>query len=62
MLFFDPLNKVAVIDRKGSEIPAIRYVDLRPGTWVYENGDTEFSFYVPDAKSVQVAGIGGFQS
>ncbi len=60
MLFFDPLNKVAVIDRKGSEMPSIRYVDVKPGIRVYENGDTEFTFYAPDAKSVQVAGIGGF--
>ena len=60
MLFFDPLNKVAVIDKKGSEMPSIRYVDVKPGIRVYENGDTEFTFYAPDAKSVQVAGIGGF--
>jgi enterochelin esterase-like enzyme len=60
MLFFDPINKV-VAAKKGKEgYAALYYKPVKPGVRVTENGDAEFTFYAPNAKSVQVAGIGGY--
>lgn len=60
MLFFDPLNKKAVFKKDAEGKNSIHYEEVKPGVRVYENGDTEFTFDAPEAKSVQVAGIGGF--
>ncbi|MBR5045806.1 MAG: hypothetical protein IKX72_04090, partial [Oscillospiraceae bacterium] len=35
------------------------YYDLPKGVEVLENGDVNFAYNAPDAKSVQVAGTGG---
>ncbi len=58
-LFFDPINKVAkfVENEKGEK--KIYYVDEMPAVRVLENGDVEFNYYAPGAKSVRVEGIGG---
>ena len=57
-LFFDPLNKkVAHFDKAG--MAQMGYVDQRPAVAVLENGDVEFCFYAPQAKTVQVAGVSG---
>ena len=61
MLFFDPINKVAEVEfDPGFKNGKLRYVDVKPGVRVLENGDVEFNFFAPNAKSVQVAGIGGY--
>lgn len=61
MLFFDPINKVADIrlDSRGG-YTGVYYRSVKPGVKILENGDAEFTFYAPDAKQVQVAGIGGY--
>lgn len=58
-LFFDPVEKDLVLasDEKGR--PMGRYVPKPTGVQVLENGDVIFRYYAPNAKSVQVAGIGG---
>ena len=58
MLFFDPLNKKAVFEEKDGEMN-IYYVDEKPGVKIRENGDVEFNYYAPGAKSVKVKGLGG---
>lgn len=61
MLFFDPLNKIVEIAAgKNDGYTSIHYVDVKPGVQVLENGDAEFTFYAPDAKTVQVVGLGGY--
>ena len=63
MLFFDPLNKkVALKDGGGDITERIYYVDEKPGVRLLENGDVEFNYYAPEAKSVKVKGIGGSMS
>ena len=62
MLFFDPLNKRAVLYRSNEDADIaerIYYVDEKPGVRILENGDVEFNYYAPGAKSVKVKGIGG---
>lgn len=57
-VFFDPINKQAQfheVDGKRS----ITYGDTRTAVKVEENGDVTFSFYAPEAKKVEVAGISG---
>lgn len=57
-LFFDPIGKKVVLEmRDGREY--LYYVEDRPGVEVQENGDVIFSMYAPEAKTVEVAGIGG---
>ncbi|MBP5305534.1 MAG: enterochelin esterase, partial [Lachnospiraceae bacterium] len=55
-LFFNPLNMG--ITSAGS-IDTLKYVDKRPGTAVYNDGTVTFSFFAPDAKKVEVAGMSG---
>lgn len=61
MLFFDPPYKVAKFATEDGRLK-IWYENEKKGVQVHENGDVEFNFYAPDAKSVQVAGLGGGMS
>lgn len=58
-LFFDDVhrNLVLAVDKEGR--PAGKYAVIPDGCKVHENGDVTFSFYAPNANSVQVAGLGG---
>lgn len=56
-LFFDPLNKKAVFPDSG--VGGIYYEAERPAVVVFENGDVEFTYYAPNARTVEVAGISG---
>lgn len=58
-LFFDPVDRDLIFDTDPEGRPMGRYSKKYPGVQVLENGDAVFHFYAPDAKSVQVAGIGG---
>ena len=58
-LFFDPLNKSPIFEKEENGEVRIHYVDDKPGVRVLENGDVEFNYYAPNAKSVRVEGIGG---
>lgn len=55
ILFFDPVN--VKVEADGINPP--KHFDEKQGVIVYENGDVEFNFYAPNAKSVRVAGAGG---
>ncbi len=57
-LFFDPIYKKAHITRENGK-DSIGYVEDRRGVEVSKEGDVTFSMYAPEAKSVEVAGIGG---
>lgn len=61
-LFFDPLNMKTsfTVDEEGKR--KMSYVRDRVGVTVYDNGEVEFCYYAPGAKSVQVAGISGSMS
>lgn len=58
-LFFNPayLKMRLYTDEKGNTGP--RHCPEKEGVRILENGDVEFNFYAPDAKSVEVAGLGG---
>ncbi len=58
-LFFDDVhrNLVLAVDSEGR--PAGKYVVIPEACKVHENGDVTFSFFAPNASSVQVAGLGG---
>ncbi len=58
-LFFDPVNKDLILatDEKGN--PAGKYIDKPRGVVVDEEGVAHFTFFAPNAKTVEVAGIGG---
>jgi len=58
-LFFDDVcrNLIFATDKDGR--PAGRYAFRPEACKVHENGDVTFSFYAPNAKQVQVAGLGG---
>lgn len=58
-LFFDDVHRNLIFARDKDNRPAGRYAIIPEGCHVHENGDVTFSFYAPDAKSVQVAGLGG---
>ncbi|HEX2947379.1 MAG TPA: alpha/beta hydrolase-fold protein [Clostridia bacterium] len=58
-LFFDPFNKSPRFEKKENGEVSIHYVDERHGVRVLENGDVEFNYYAPDAKSVRLEGLGG---
>lgn len=61
MLFFDPIHQVADIRAdSGGGYSGIYYRNVKPGVQVTAPGTAEFTFYAPEAKSVQVAGIGGY--
>lgn len=58
-LFYDPeyLKMQLFTDSEGKIGP--RHVFDMPGVTVFKDGDVRFSFYAPNAKSVQVAGMPG---
>lgn len=61
-LFFDPLN-MKISFTKGEDGKAkMAYVREREAVTVYDNGEVEFCYYAPGAKSVQVAGMSGSMS
>ncbi len=55
-LFFNPLNMG--ITSSGT-LESLRYVDKKTGTAVYKDGTVIFSFFAPEAKTVEVAGMSG---
>lgn len=74
MLFFDPPAKRVVFRTpppvtKAAEkpedkpspfkAPPVDIVDVEPAAKVLPNGDVRFRFYAPEAKKVEVAGLGG---
>ncbi len=74
MLFFDPPEKWGTFKRPPKppeqtegkkrspffgEKPVIEIEPIEPGVKVLENGDVRFRFFAPEAKTVEVAGIGG---
>ncbi|HEX3075598.1 MAG TPA: alpha/beta hydrolase-fold protein [Lachnospiraceae bacterium] len=60
-LFFDQLNKKAMMEKMDDEI-SITYVEDRSGVRISENGEVQFSLYAPGARKVEVAGISGSMS
>lgn len=58
-LFFDPVNKDLVLRTDENGNPAGKYVDKPQGVVVDQEGTAHFSFLAPNAKKVEVAGIGG---
>lgn len=57
-LFFDPVNKKALLIKKnGKEF--VGYQEDRPGIIVTKDNEVIFSMYAPDAQSVEVSGVGG---
>lgn len=58
-LFFQPVNKdlIRVTDENGN--PAGRYIEKPQGVTVDEEGTAHFTFFAPNARTVEVAGIGG---
>lgn len=61
-LMFDCVNRR--FDVFADEDGTVRghYIMVRPGVRLLENGDVEFNFYAPGARSVEVAGCGGRMS
>ena len=57
--FFDPIHKEVTMDWDAVP-PTIAYYDERPSVTVGENGTVEFYMHAPNAKKVQVAGLGGY--
>ena len=56
-LFFDPVNKKALLIKKnGKEF--VGYQEDRPGIIVTKDNEVIFSMYAPDAQSVEVSGVG----
>ena len=53
-LFFTPANLKMTLSAGGP-----RHILEKDGVEVLDNGDVIFNYYAPDAKSVEVAGIGG---
>jgi enterochelin esterase-like enzyme len=58
-LFFDPVDRDLVFASDEAGRPMGKYVKKHPGVEVKPNGDAVFYYHAPNAKSVQVAGIGG---
>lgn len=60
-LFYDPayLKMKLFTDEEGNTGP--RHTYDYPGVTAREDGSVEFCFYAPNAKKVQVAGLGGLQ-
>ncbi|HEX2945394.1 MAG TPA: alpha/beta hydrolase-fold protein [Clostridia bacterium] len=72
MMFFDPPDKLIQLrnpfpdlnssgHRKSpfdEKLLQIEYVDIEPAVKVLDNGDVRFRFYAPEAKTVEVAGLG----
>ncbi len=59
MLFFDPLNKKAVFEKRPDGRSRIYYVAEKPGVEILDFGVARFNYYAPDAESVRVKGWGG---
>ena len=59
MLFFDPLNKKAVFEKRPDGRNRIYYADEKPGVEILDFGTARFNYYAPDAESVRVKGWGG---
>jgi enterochelin esterase-like enzyme len=61
-LFYDPayLGMKIFTDKDGKAGP--RHTVAERGVQVHENGDVTFCYYAPNAKSVEVAGTGGFMT
>ena len=58
-LFFDEVYKTLVFDNDAQGRPMGYFVNVPEGAKVLANGDVYFSYYAPDAKTVEVTGIGG---
>ena len=58
-LFFDEVYKTLVFDNDAQGRPMGYFCDVPEGVKVLPNGDVYFSYYAPDAKTVEVTGIGG---
>ncbi len=58
-LFFDEVYKTLVFDNDAQGRPMGYFCDVPEGAKVLPNGDVFFSYYAPDAKTVEVTGIGG---
>ena len=58
-LFFDEVYKTLVFDNDEQGRPMGYFCDVPEGAKVLPNGDVFFSYYAPDAKTVEVTGIGG---
>jgi hypothetical protein len=58
-LFFDDVHKKLIFASDANGRPAGKYKDIPQGAKVMPNGDVYFSYYAPDAKCVEVTGIGG---
>ena len=61
-LNFDSVNRRFDIYADPGEKVRGHYVMVKPGVKVLENGDVEFNFYAPEARTVEVAGCGGRMS
>lgn len=62
ILNYDPLNKVGRFSGDPSSVRAyqgISYVDCEPAVRILAPGQARFTFYAPQAGTVEVAGIGG---
>jgi enterochelin esterase-like enzyme len=55
MLFFDPID--IRVDQSGGGFP--KHYSEKKGVVIRENGDVEFNYFEPNAKSVKVKGMGG---
>ena len=58
-LNYDCINRRFDIFAAPGESVRGHYVMIKPGVRLLENGDVEFNFYAPEAKTVEVAGCGG---
>lgn len=58
-LFFDPVDRDIVLATDDAGNPMGKYVHKHAGVQISANGDAVFYYHAPNAKSVQVAGIGG---
>ncbi|MDD5936387.1 MAG: alpha/beta hydrolase-fold protein [Clostridiales bacterium] len=57
-IFFDPIGKEAKFENEDGKLK-ISYVPNRPGVVVSEKGAVTFQIYAPEAKKVEVCGLGG---
>jgi enterochelin esterase-like enzyme len=58
-LFFDDVNRNLVLASDSEGRPMGKYAVIPKGVQLHENGDVTLSYFAPNAKTVQVAGIGG---
>ena len=57
-VFFDQLNKKVFMKENGN-IDSMQYIEDPGAIDVLENKNVCFRFYAPEAKTVEVAGLGG---